>query len=138
MWNSFEIKDLEEYTKLYSHCDVLLLAEAFFIYRKAILNSFKLDPSHFYGIPSLSYNIMLKFSKIKLQHLSDPKMNDWFRSSIRGGVAFIKTRYEKRDSVFKTLEHQKFTEFLDATNFYGPVMTFEFPYDDFAFVGKAQ
>ena len=40
VWISFEIKDLEEYTKLYSHCDVLLLAEAFFLYRRAILNSF--------------------------------------------------------------------------------------------------
>ena len=73
-----------------------------------------------------------------MQHLSDPNINDWFGSLIRGGVAFIKTRYEKRDSVFKGLGHQKLTEFLDATNFYGPVMTFEFPYDDFTFVGKPQ
>ena len=65
-------------------------------------------------------------------------MNDWFRSSIRGGVAFIKRRYEKGDSVFKGLGRQKFIKFLDATNLYGSVMTFKLPYDDFASVGKAQ
>ena len=66
VWTDFSIKNLKEYTQLYNHCDVLLLAEAFFLYRKVIIQSFQLDPSHFYGIPSLSYSIMLKFSKVQL------------------------------------------------------------------------
>ena len=138
VWQAFNIANLEEYTKLYNHCDVLLLAEAFFLYRKVILQSFKLDPPHFYGIPSLSFNIMLKFSQIKLQHLSDPKMNDWFRQSIRGGVAFIKKRYEKGDSSFKGYGRQKFIKFLDATNLYGSAMTFKLPYNNFKFLEGKQ
>ena len=134
VWSTFEIENLKQYTKLYNHCDVLLLAEAFYLYRKVILKSFNLDPSHFYGIPSLSYNIMLKFSKIKLEHLSNPKMNDWFRSSIRGGVAFIKKRYENGDSTFTGQGYQKFIKYIDATNLYGSMMTFKLPYQNFKFL----
>ena len=66
-----------------------------------MLKSFDLDPSHFYGIPSLSFNIMLKYSKIELDHLWDSRINDFFRNSIKGGVCFIKKRYEKGEWKFK-------------------------------------
>ena len=134
VWDTFSVKNLKEYTKLYNHCDVLLLAEAFFLYRKVILQSFNLDPSHFFGVPSLSYNIMLKFSKIKLSHLSDPKMNDWFRSSIRGGVAFVGQRYENGDPEYTGMGYQKFIKYLDATNLYGSMMLSKLPYKDFKFL----
>ena len=79
VWSTFKVKNLKEYTMIYNHCDVLSLAEAFFLYRRVIIKSFDLDPSHFYGIPSLSFNIMLKYSKIKLYHLWDSRINDFFR-----------------------------------------------------------
>ena len=134
VWSTFKIKDLHEYNKLYNHSDVLMLAESFFLYRKVILQEFKLDPSHFFGIPSLSFNCMLKYSKIKLEHLSDGMMNDFFRKSIRGGVCFVKTRYETGEPKFKDSSFQKYIKYLDANNLYGTCMQFKLPYKNFKFL----
>ena len=123
---------------IYNHCDVLLLAEAFYLYRKVILNSFNLDPSWFYGTPTLSFNIMLKYSKIKLDHLSDSNINNFFRSSIRGGVCFIKKRYEKGDSLFTNQGRQKFIKYLDATNLYGSMMLNKMPYKNFRMLNSEE
>ena len=138
VWSTFKIKDLHEYNKLYNHSDVLMLAESFFLYRKVILQEFKLDPSHFFGIPSLSFNCMLKYSKIKLEHLSDGMMNDFFRKSIRGGVCFVKTRYETGEPKFKDSSFQNYIKYLDANNLYGTCMQFKLPYKNFKFLDGAE
>ena len=39
VWADFSIRNLKEYTKLYNHCDVSLLKEEFFFYRKVIIQS---------------------------------------------------------------------------------------------------
>ena len=40
---------------------------------------------------------MLKLSKVKIEKISDPEMNLFFRNSIRGGLSFIAKRYAKSD-----------------------------------------
>ena len=136
VWSTFQVQNLKQYTMIYNHCDVLLLAEAYYLYRKVILHSFNLDPSHFYGTPTLAFNIMLKYSKCQLEHLSDSNINDFFRSSIRGGVCFIKKRYEKGDSKFTNQGKQKFIKYLDATNLYGSMMMNKLPYKNFRILGN--
>ena len=49
----------------------------------------------FLGIPSLSYNIMLKISKVKIELISNPEMSKIFGDSIRGGMSFISKRQSK-------------------------------------------
>lgn len=61
-------------------------------------------------------------------------MSDWFRSSIRGGVAFIKQRYEKGDDNYRNIGYEKFIKYFDATNLYGSMMTYKLPYKNFKFL----
>ena len=48
-------------------------------------------------MPGLSFNIMLKISKIKLEKINDPEISEFFRKYIRGGMSFIATRKAKSD-----------------------------------------
>ena len=89
VYKSFRCKNLYEYTTLYNHTDTLLLAEIFMVYRKIILQNFDMDVNHFLGIPSLAFNLMLKISKVKLELISDPEINTFFRKSIRGGCHLL-------------------------------------------------
>jgi hypothetical protein len=60
VWDTLEIKTLEEYTKTYMKLDILLLSDLFENFRNLCLNIYKIDPLHFYTSPSLSWNAMLK------------------------------------------------------------------------------
>ena len=69
------------------------------VYRKVIQDNFQMDINHFLGMPGLSFNIMLKISKVKLELISDPEMCEFFRKSIRRGMSFIATRKANPDQV---------------------------------------
>ena len=107
VYNTFNCKNLYEYTLLYNHTDTLLLAEIMMVYRKVIQDHFQMDINHFLGIPGLSFNIMLKISKIKLEKISDPEISEFFRKSIRGGMSFIATRKAKSDYKNSNVENCK-------------------------------
>ena len=107
VYNTFNCKNLYEYTLLYNHTDTLLLAESMMVYRKVIQDHFQMDINHFLGIPGLSFNIMLKISKIKLEKISDPEISEFFRKSIRGGMSFIATRKAKSDYKDSNIESCK-------------------------------
>ena len=66
VYESFKCKNLYEFTILYTHTDTLILAEIMMVYRKVIQDNFQIDINHFLGIPGLSFNIMLKISKVNL------------------------------------------------------------------------
>ena len=82
VYNSFNCKNLYEYTILYNHTDTLILAEIMMVYRKVIQDNFQMDIHHFLGVPGLSFNIMLKISKVKLELISDPEMSDFFQKKL--------------------------------------------------------
>ena len=65
-------------------------------------------------------------------------MNDWFRRSIRGGVAFIGKRYESGAPKFNGKGYEKFIKYLDATNLYGSMMLSKLPYKNFKFLTESE
>ena len=85
VYKSFNCRNLYEYTLLYNHTDTLLLSEIMMVYRKVIQDHFQMDINHFLGIPGLSFNIMLKISRIKFELISDPKMSKFLKSPKEGG-----------------------------------------------------
>ena len=137
IYNTFNCKNLYEYTILYNHCDTLLLAEVMTCYRKIIQDHFDVDVNHFLGIPSLAFTLMLKISKVKIELLSDPKINFFFRNSIRGGMSFIGNRYVKSGYYDSNIENYKqktnHVRYIDANNLYGSMMLFDMPIGDYKF-----
>ena len=48
VWETFEIKSLDEYQDLYVQCDTFLLADVFENFRNKCIEIYKLDPAHFF------------------------------------------------------------------------------------------
>ena len=71
VWQSFNCKTLGDYHDLYLKTDVLLLADVFQAFRKTCMSSYKLDPLHYYTAPGLSWDALLKHTKIDLELLTD-------------------------------------------------------------------
>ena len=87
VWNLFECRNLGEYSELYLKSDVLLLSDVFENFRKISLDKYKLDPAQYYTAPGLSWDAMLKLTRVKVQLLTDIDMINFFKWGISGGVS---------------------------------------------------
>ena len=83
------MKTIKDYHELYLRCDVLLLADAFEIFRNNNLKNYGLSPSHYLSAPDLSWDAMLKMTKIKLELFLDADMFIFFDKGIKGGISYI-------------------------------------------------
>ena len=92
-YDEFECSNLLEYCMLYCECDTLLLSDVFLRTRKLLFEKFQLDACKYLSLPSFSYDVMLRMSRVSLDPLPDTDTYDFFRSSIRGGVSYISERY---------------------------------------------
>ena len=116
------MKTMKDYHDLYLKCDVLLLADVFEKFRNNSLKNYGLYPSHYLSAPSLSWDAMVKMTKIELQFIPDPDMDIFFEKGIRGGISYISNRYNKANNKYlksyDSKEESKHIIYLDANNLY--------------------
>ena len=67
VWDEFEMKIFLKYHKLYNKTDVLLLVDVFENFRDVCLENYGLDATWYYTSPGLSWDAMLKMTKIELE-----------------------------------------------------------------------
>ena len=77
VWVAVDIQDMGEYHDLYLITDVLLLADVFENFRSCCINSYKLDPVHYYTLPGFAWDAMLKMTDVKLDVFSEDQ-NDMY------------------------------------------------------------
>ena len=134
-WNTMNIKNLDEYTELYLKTDVLLLADIFEDFGKKFLNNFGLDPAHYVSSLSLSWDAMLKMTKVELDHIYNNEMHTFIESGLRGRILYIANRYAKANNPhMESYDPDKKTSYniyLDENNLYGWAMSQPLPYADF-------
>ena len=136
IWKEDKIKNLGEYHDLYLKIDVLLLAEIFENFRNVCLKHYELDPAHYYTSPGLSWDALLKFSKQKLELLSDINTIQFIESGIRGGVSMISHRHSIANNRYMMKNYDpdneiKSINYLDANNLYGWAMCEPLPVGNF-------
>ena len=94
------MKTMKDYHDLYLKCDVLLLADVFEKFRNNSLKNYGLCPSHYLSTTGLSWDAMLKMTKIELEFISDPDMHIFFEKGTRGGISYISSRYSKANNKY--------------------------------------
>ena len=136
VWNAFSMENMGEYHDLYLRSDVLLLADVFENFRVACLENYTLDPSHYVSTPGLSWDAMLKYTKVELELLTDVDMHRFFERGTRGGISVITHRYAKANNpymkVYNSEDDTSYIMYLD--NLYGWAMVQPLPYGGFRWV----
>ena len=84
---------MKYYHELYLKCDILLLANVFEKYRKNISKNYGLHPNHYLSEPGLSWDAVLKMTKIELKLIPDPDMYIFFQKGTRGGIYYDSNRH---------------------------------------------
>jgi len=122
--------------------DVLLLTDIFENFRNICFRIYEMGPLHFFTSPSLSWNAMLRNTKIELPIIQYYDIYMKFEQNIRGGVSFIEHGQSIANNPFMDEydrnKPMKYILDLDMNNLYGTVMTKALPYNNIKMVIKKQ
>ena len=142
VWKEFELKNMGDFHDLYLKTDVLLLADVMENFRKLCEKHYELDPAHFFTVPGMAWDAMLKITKIKLELLEDVDMLLMIEKGIRGGISNAFKRYAKANNKFMKdfdpAEKSSFIVYLDANNLYGWAMSKPLPVGGFEWMDEAE
>ena len=142
VWKAFKIKTMGEYYDLYLGSDVLFLADVFESFRKTCLQYYLLSPCHYFTSPSLSWDAMLKMTKIKLELMIDVDMYQFIEKGMRGGVGYIANRYGQANNTYMKEYNEKmpskYIMYLDANNLYGWAMSQYLPTGNFKWMSDKE
>ena len=100
VWSAFNIKNLGEYHDLYLRTDVLLLADVFENFRKTCLQYYRLDPCHYFSAPGLSWDALLRMTRINLDLITDIDMQLFIEKGMRGGISYIAHRHAEANNKY--------------------------------------
>jgi hypothetical protein len=81
-----------------SEPDVLLLADVFETFRNTSMKHYGLDPAHYYTAPGMSWDALLKKTKVSLELLTDIDMHLFFEKGLRGGISMVSHRHAKANN----------------------------------------
>ena len=140
VWSEFQIKDLGDYHDLYLRTDVLLLADVFENFRTICLKDYGLDPCHYYSAPGLSWDALLRMTKINLDLISDLDQQLFIEKGMRGGISNITHRHavanNKYMKCYNPEDESSYLMYLDANNLYGWAMSQSLPTKDFKWINS--
>ncbi|KAJ8917076.1 hypothetical protein NQ315_012995 [Exocentrus adspersus] len=146
VWKTFKCRNIGEYSDIYLKTDVLLLTDVFEVFRDVCMEVYGLEAASFITLPGLSWQAMMKYTKVRLELLTDVDMLHFIRKSIRGGVsqcshrhATANNKYMPRRSdeedfqhlAYNSYENPRYLMYLDANNLYGLSLSQYLPYAGF-------
>ena len=138
VWKEFGFKTLKDFHNHYLKKDVLFLAGVSEKFMSTSLKYYNLDPCYYFSAPELSWDAMLKMTKVELEKISDPDMHLFFENGMRGGISYMNKRYSKANNKYCPDYDKNKPEnniyYLYMNNLYGDVWSQYLPYGSLKWV----
>ena len=83
------MKNMGDYHDHYLEKDVLLLADVFKKIIDTCMKFYELDPSHYFSSPRLSWDVMLKMTRVQLEKISDSNKYLFIEKGLRRGISYV-------------------------------------------------
>ena len=119
-------RNIKEYLDIYLKLDICLQADIFNVFRKTIWDKFEIDCSKYITSCSLSLDLMLKYSEVKIELMRDISIFDYVNSSILGGICITTQNIaDDKSGVISS---------CDIASFYPYIMTKKLPIGNCKFI----
>ena len=138
VWNKFGFKIFKYFLNHYFKKDVLLLADVFKNFISTCLKYYNLDPCHYFSLLGLSWDAMLKMTKVEFKKISNPDMHIFIERCMRGGIRYVNITSSKANNEccpdYDKNKPKVNINYRDTNNLYGDAMSQCLPYEGFKWV----
>ena len=135
VWETLKYNTMKDYHNHYLVTDIILLADVFENFRKMSLETYDLDPIHYYSLPGLSWDAMLKSTGVELELITDPDMHLMVEKSMHGSISNICHRHATSNhpnmDTYNENEEPRTLTYQDANSLYSWAMSQMLPLKDF-------
>ena len=111
---------------IYLKLDICLQADIFSVFRKCIWDKFEIDCSKYITSCSLSLDLMLKYTEVKIELIRNVSIFDYVNSSILGGICITSQNIAD--------DKNGIISFCDIAILYPYIMTQKLPIGNFRFI----
>ena len=126
IYKNLNCKNIKEYLNIYLKLDICLQADIFNVFRKTIWDKFEIDCSKYITSCSLSLDLMLKYTKVKIELIMDISIFDYVDSSILGGICIASQNIaDDKDGVISS---------CDIASLYPYIRTQNLPIGNYRFI----
>ena len=126
IYKKLNCKNIKQYLDIYLKLDICLQADIFNVFRNCIGDKFEIDCSKYITSCSLSLDLMLKYTGVKIELIKDISIFDYVNSSILGGICIASQNISNdKDSVISS---------CDIVSLYPYVMTKKLPIGNYKFI----
>ena len=130
IYKKLNCKNINDYLDIYMKLDVCLQSDIFNSFRSIIWDKFEIDCSKYITSCSLSLDLMLKYTKVKIELFKDITMFDYTDRSILGGLCTASQNIVDNDDGKSTISS------CDVVSLYPYVMTQKLPISNYKFASK--
>ena len=130
VYKKLKCKNVKDYLEIYMKLDISLQSDIFNVFRNTIWNKFEIDCSKYITSCSLSLDLMLKYTKAKIELFKDITMFDYVDSSILRGLCMASQNIANNDDGKSTISS------CDVCTLYPYIMSQKLPISDYKFISK--
>ena len=130
IYKKLKCENIKDYLEIYMKQDICLQTELFNVFKNTIWNKFEIDCSKYITSCSLTLDLMLKYTKVKIELFKDITMFDYIDSSIMGGLCIASQNIADNDNDKSTIST------CDVCSLYPYIMSQKLPIGNYKFVSK--
>ena len=130
IYKKLECKNIKEFIEIYMKLDICLQTDIFNTFRKIIYDKFEIDSTAYLTSCSLSLDLMLKYTNIKIELFKDITTFDYTNSSIMGGICIASQNIADNDNGKSVISS------CDIVSLYPSIMVQKLPISSYKFVSK--
>ena len=126
IYKRLNCKNIKEYLDIYLKLDICLQADIFNISRKCIWDKFEIDRSKYTTSCLLSLDLMLKYTRVKIELIRNISIFDYVNPSILGGICIASQNIaDDKNGIISS---------CDVASSYPYIMTKKLPIGNYRFI----